>query len=142
MHTMLRTDTKWVSMWLLFKANLAIFSAISWREQVNFQWDDDEVCSVLDQHAQLDFYMVSSLKQQSMSPNSDTLSWCQPTSLFSFSLMLCAWRRSNKYQFYRLWLLPDRGSNPRSTTLTITPPKRLMPNDDNSSQDMILQQLT
>ena len=27
------------------------FSAISWKEQVYFQWDDDEVCFVLDQHA-------------------------------------------------------------------------------------------
>jgi hypothetical protein len=35
------------------------------REQVNFQWDDDEVCFVLDQHAELDFYGASSLKQQS-----------------------------------------------------------------------------
>jgi stringent starvation protein B len=35
---------------LLFNANSAIFSAISWSEQVNFQWDDDEVRFVLDQH--------------------------------------------------------------------------------------------
>ena len=41
------------------------FSAISWREQDKFQWDDDEVCFVLDQHAQSDCYIVSSLKQQS-----------------------------------------------------------------------------
>ena len=41
------------------------FSAISWREQVNFQWDDDEVRFVLDQHAELDLYSASSLKQQS-----------------------------------------------------------------------------
>ena len=34
-------------------------------EWVNFQWDDDEVCFVLDQHAELDFYSASSLKQQS-----------------------------------------------------------------------------
>jgi hypothetical protein len=40
------------------------FSAISWREQVNFQWDD-EVRFVLDQKAKLDFYSASSLKQQS-----------------------------------------------------------------------------
>ena len=33
-----------VSEWLLFTAN----SAISWREQVNFQWDDNEICFVLD----------------------------------------------------------------------------------------------
>jgi hypothetical protein len=40
------------------------FAAISRREQVNFQWDDDdEVCFVLDQHAELDFYSASSLKR-------------------------------------------------------------------------------
>jgi hypothetical protein len=38
---------------------------MSWREQVNFQWDDDEVFFVLDQHAELDFYSASPLKQQS-----------------------------------------------------------------------------
>ena len=41
------------------------FSAILWREQVNFQWDDDEVHFVLDQNAELDFYSANSLKQQS-----------------------------------------------------------------------------
>ena len=40
-------------------------SAISWREQVNFQCDDDEVRLVLDQHTELDLYSASSLKQQS-----------------------------------------------------------------------------
>jgi len=44
--------------------NISIF-VISWREQVNLQWDDDEVRFVLDQHAELDFYTASSLKQQS-----------------------------------------------------------------------------
>jgi hypothetical protein len=39
--------------------------AISWRKQVNFQSDDDEVRFVLDQHAELDLYSASSLKQQS-----------------------------------------------------------------------------
>jgi len=51
----------WVSKWLLFNAN----SAISWQEQVNLQWDD-EVCFVLDQHTELDFYSDGSLKQQSV----------------------------------------------------------------------------
>ena len=47
---------------------LSNFSAtcISWREQVNFQWHDDEIHFVLDQHAVLDFYSVNSLKQQSV----------------------------------------------------------------------------
>jgi anti-anti-sigma regulatory factor len=32
---------------------------------MNFQWDDDdEICYVLDKHAELDFYSASSLKQQ------------------------------------------------------------------------------
>jgi len=30
---------------------LSNFSAISWWEQLNFQWDNDEVRFVLDQHA-------------------------------------------------------------------------------------------
>jgi hypothetical protein len=34
-------------------------------QQGNLQWDDDEVRFVLDQHAELDFYSPSSLKQQS-----------------------------------------------------------------------------
>jgi uncharacterized protein YcaQ len=40
------------------------FSAISWREQVTFWWDDnDDVRFVLDQHAELEMYSDSSLKQ-------------------------------------------------------------------------------
>ena len=54
-----------VNEWLLFNANSAIVLAISWREQVNFQWDDDEVRFVLDQHAELYVYSASSLRQQS-----------------------------------------------------------------------------
>ena len=42
------------------------FSAISWREEATFRWDDDDdVCFVLDLHALLDIYSASSLKQQS-----------------------------------------------------------------------------
>jgi len=45
---------------------LSNFSAISWREQVHFKRnDDDEFRLVLDQHALLNFYSASSLKQQS-----------------------------------------------------------------------------
>jgi hypothetical protein len=41
--------TKWVSACCL-KRHLSNFSVISWREQVNFQRNDDEVCFVLDQY--------------------------------------------------------------------------------------------
>jgi len=39
--------------------------AISCRGQVNIQLDDDEVRSLLDQHAELDLHSASLLKQQS-----------------------------------------------------------------------------
>ena len=60
-------EIEWVSEWVIVaQRQLCNFSAILWREQVSFQWDDDEVRFVLDQHAELDFYSASSLKQQSV----------------------------------------------------------------------------
>jgi hypothetical protein len=38
------------------------FPEISWRKQVNFQWDDGEISFVLEQRAQLDLDSASSLK--------------------------------------------------------------------------------
>jgi hypothetical protein len=43
----------------------AKYATLRKREQVKFQRYDDEVFFVLDQHAELDFYTASSLKQQS-----------------------------------------------------------------------------
>ena len=54
-----------MSEWLLLTPTQQFFTYISWQEQVNFQCDDDEVRFVLDQYAELDFYIASSLKQQS-----------------------------------------------------------------------------
>ena len=48
------------------ESQLSNCTAISWRKQVNFQWDDDKVSFVLNQHAELEFYSASSLKQQSV----------------------------------------------------------------------------
>ena len=50
---------------IVAQRQFANLSAISWRKQDKFQWDDDEVRFVLDQHAGLDFCSASSLKQQS-----------------------------------------------------------------------------
>ena len=36
---------------IVVERQLINFSAISWREQVNVHWNDDEVRFVLDQHA-------------------------------------------------------------------------------------------
>jgi len=43
---------------------VANFSTITWKEQVIFQWDDNDVSFVVDQHAQVHFYSAISLKQQ------------------------------------------------------------------------------
>jgi hypothetical protein len=72
---------------------------MSWQEQINFQWGDDEVCFVLDQHAELDFYIATSLKQQSadrhVSPL-DTLSWFEAKQSLNF--LLNAWCLAEKQQ--------------------------------------------
>ena len=101
------------------------FSAISWREQVNFQWDDDEVCLVLDQHVELDVFSDSSLKQISRSTQTHYPD-SEPTSLCSVSLMLHAQCRSKQIPISQSLVWPDRGLNLWSnalevTTLTITP---------------------
>ena len=51
---------------IVVQHQMSNFSAIPWQEHVEFWWDDDDIRFVLDQHAKLDFYSVSSLKQQSM----------------------------------------------------------------------------
>ena len=43
----------------IFLAQTQQFPAISWREQVNFQRDDDEARFVLDQHALLDILVLA-----------------------------------------------------------------------------------
>jgi hypothetical protein len=75
-----------VNEWLLFNANSAIVLAISWREQVNFQWDDDEVRFVLDQHAELYVYSASSLRQQSADRHVAPLSWFRANQSMLFLL--------------------------------------------------------
>ena len=50
---------------IVVQSQFSNVSAISWREQINFQSDDDDVRFILEQHSELDFYSVNSLKQQS-----------------------------------------------------------------------------
>jgi hypothetical protein len=53
----------WVSEWYVAYRHLNNFSAISGRKQVSFQWDDDEIRFVPDQHAYLDVHSASSLEK-------------------------------------------------------------------------------
>jgi hypothetical protein len=49
----------WASEWLLLSTNSAILSAISWREQVNFQWNNNEVRFVIDQQLSCSFIVLA-----------------------------------------------------------------------------------
>jgi len=81
---------EWVSLVIDIQLHLSNVSTISWREQVNFNWDDDEVHFVLDQHALYDFNSVSSIKQQSWRWTRTHYSDSEATSLYSFPPMLSA----------------------------------------------------
>ena len=77
--------------WVSDYCQLSKFSAISyaWCEQDNFQWDEDEVQFVLDQHP-FGFLKVlahwNKRLQIDMSPHSDTLSWFQANHYLFFLL--------------------------------------------------------
>ena len=111
---------RWVIV-VYYKCQFSNFSAISWQEQVNFQWHDDEVCFVLDQHAELDFYSASSLKQQSAGRHVAPLGHINAVYL------------AEKQQIPILKSLgwPDRDSNSGSiiqaSMVTIMPPMQLHP---------------
>ena len=88
--------------------------------QVYFQRDHDEVRFVLDQHAQLDLLVQTCHSTRTHYPDSE------PTNLCSFSLMLRAQWRNNKFQFYSLWFYLIWARRQDFTTLeaswlTITP---------------------
>jgi hypothetical protein len=115
-----------------FNSNEPFFSYFMVR--TSYIFDDDDICFVLDQHAELDHYSASSLK---ISLQEDVCCSTRihypdsgPTSLYSYSLMMCAQRRSSKYHIYSLWFDPNTDSNPWFTTLeagtlTITLPMQL-----------------
>ena len=99
-------------------------SAISWREQDNYQWD--EVHLVIDQHAEVNCYSTSSLKQQSEGRHVAPLGH-----IIMIPIQPVAALSAEKQQIPLLKSLawPDVDSNPRSTvletsTLTITPHMR------------------
>jgi hypothetical protein len=107
--------------WLLINANAAIFHLLSYI----IQWDDDEICFVLDQHSELDFYSASSLKQQSAGRHVAPLGHIILCLLFLLNAAYLAKKQQIPILKSLVW--PDRGSNPRSTalkasTLTTTPP--------------------
>ena len=122
-----KTKSEWVSECCL--APFQQFSAISWREQVHFQSNNDEIRFVLKQHPELDIDSASSLKQQSAGRHVAPLGHIilipsQP--VFALSPECCVLREATHTNgIVLVW--PDRCSNTRSTaleasTLTISPP--------------------
>jgi hypothetical protein len=91
----------WMSEWVaVAELQLSNVSAISWREQVNFQWDDDEVPFVLVQHPELYLFIVLTHWNNSpridMWPISGTLSWFRPNKYLLFLLnAVCLAKNTN-----------------------------------------------
>ena len=109
--------SEWV---IVVKRQFRKFSAISWWDQVNIQWDDDDVRFVLDQHAELDLYSASSLKQQSAGKYFAPLGHIIP---------ILSLAEKQQIQIVYSFVLPDRGSNPQyialeASTLIIALPMR------------------
>ena len=92
---------------------------MSWREEVNFQWNDDEVRFVLDQRAELDIYSASSLKQQrvDISLHSDTLFSFRANQSLLFLLNAACVAEKQQIPILKSLVWPDQGSNPPSTAL-------------------------
>ena len=65
-------------------------SYVSYVARTSYIWWDDDICFVLDQHAQLDLYSASSLKQQSanrhVAPLKTHYPDLKPTNVFLFLL--------------------------------------------------------
>ena len=112
----------------MFNANSAIFSAISWQEQVIYQWDDDEVRFVLDRSW---IFIVlahwNNSLQVDMSLHSDTLFWflANQSLLFLLNAAFLAEKQQTSILYSFVW--QDRSSYPQSialeaSTLTITLP--------------------
>jgi hypothetical protein len=89
----------WSQIFAYWLRQLSNFTVVWYREQVNFQWDDDEIRFVPNQH-------TSSLKQQSADRPVTAFGCIDQTVFLSFSIMLRAERKSNKYQSYTLWFNP------------------------------------
>ena len=95
--------------WLLFNANSIFFPAISWQEQVNFQWVDDEVRFVLDQHAYSWIFIVLAHSNNSprihMSPHSDTSFWFRKVNISTLMVFRNQRRRRFRVNQSLLFLL-------------------------------------
>ena len=93
--------SEWVSEWVLLNANSAIFQLYHGENKVHF---------VLDQHAELDFFLVlahwNNSPRVNMSFHSGTLFWFRANQFLLFLLNAACLARSNTYQFYSLWFNP------------------------------------
>jgi hypothetical protein len=106
-----------------------------WREQINFQWDDDEVHIVLDQHPWIVIELVhwNTRPWIDMSLQSDTVFWFLSNQSLLFLLNASCLADKQQIQIVYSLVWPDRSSNPQCTTLqartlTITQPMRFVQN--------------
>jgi hypothetical protein len=124
-----------LSEWLLFNANSGILQLyISWREQCSMRWWWDPLCT---RQTTLNLIFIvlahwNNSPRIEISPHSDTLSWFRANQSLIFLLNATCLSEKQQIPMSKSLIWPDRGSNPRSTTLeastlTITPPMWLVP---------------
>ena len=103
--------------------------------KVHFDDDDDDVHFVLDQHAELDIYSASSLKQQPagrhVAPPGHII-LIPRQAVFTLTLLCCVLSREPTNTNFIVFCLTQPWLEPRSTTLaasmlTITPPMWFIP---------------
>ena len=107
--------SEWVSECLLLNAKS---TAITWWEQVNFQWDDDEVRFVLDQQAELNLHSLAHWNNSlriDMSLHSDTLFWFRANQFLLFLRNSACLAEEQQIPILLSLVWPNRDSNPRST---------------------------
>jgi hypothetical protein len=118
-----------VSEWLLFNANSAIFSYIMARTSYfSMRWWWGPLCTRPTRLVGLLIVLAhwNNSLQVDMSPHTDTLFWFQANQSLLFLLNAVCLEEKQQIPISKSLVWPDRGTNPRSTTLeasmlTITP---------------------
>jgi hypothetical protein len=103
MHMKVKPDWEWVGDFCLIPAQQ--FSAISWREQVNFKWDDDEVRFHKTNTLTWIFIVLAHWNNSpriNVSPHSDILSAFRANQFLLFLLNDHCLEEKQHLQFYKL----------------------------------------
>jgi hypothetical protein len=109
------TVSEWVSEWGCLTPREHFYQLLSLKEYVTFWWNNYDICFVLEQRVELEFYSAHWLKQQFTDSNVAPLGHI----ILIQSQLVFVPTLADKQRLQILQPLDwfDRGSNPRSTVL-------------------------